>query len=93
MIDTYAHLDSERYKDRREVCERSAERGEGAIVVPGINQASHLTVIGLAAQFPGLVYAAAGLHPEVPAMERRDIPAFLPPCALETSPIRPAPKV
>jgi TatD DNase family protein len=47
-----------------------------AIIVPGISQASNLTVLDLAGRFPGLMYAAAGLHPELPAMDRRDIDAL-----------------
>jgi TatD DNase family protein len=76
MIDTHIHLDSARYDDRAAICERSAGRGVEAIVVPGISQASNLTVLDLAGRFPGLVYAAAGLHPELPAMDRRDIDAL-----------------
>lgn len=76
MIDTHIHLDSARYGDCAAVCERSTERGVEAIVVPGISQASNLTVLDLAERFPGLVYAAVGLHPELPAMDRGDIDAM-----------------
>jgi len=76
MIDTHIHLDSARYGDRAAICERSAARGVEAIVVPGISQASNLAVLDLAGRFPGLVYAAAGLHPELPAMDRGDIDAL-----------------
>ncbi len=77
MIDTHIHLDSARYDDRQSICGRSHRRAVEAIIVPGVNQASNLTVIVLAAQFPGLVYAAAGLHPELPAMDRPDIDALV----------------
>lgn len=76
MIDTHIHFDSARYGDRAAICERSAGCGVEAIVVPGIGPPSNLTVLDLTGQFPGLVYGAAGLHPELPAMDRRDIDAL-----------------
>jgi TatD DNase family protein len=77
MIDTHIHLDSDRYQDATAICERSARRGVEAIVVPGISRSSNLAVLELAARLPGLVYAAAGLHPELPAIDRRDIDAMV----------------
>ncbi|HKD68114.1 MAG TPA: TatD family hydrolase [Candidatus Binataceae bacterium] len=73
MIDTHIHLDSARYTDRAAVCKGSARRGVEAIVVPGINQNSNLAVLKLVSDFPGLVYGAAGLHPELPSIDRSDI--------------------
>lgn len=77
MIDTHIHLDSARYDDPAALCRRSAQRGMEAIVVPGVSQSSNLAVLELAARFPGLVYAAVGLHPELPAIDRRDIDAMV----------------
>ncbi len=76
MIDTHIHLDSARYDDAAEICRRAAARGVEAIVVPGIDPSSNRAALQLAARFPGLVYAAAGLHPELPALERLDIDAM-----------------
>jgi TatD DNase family protein len=73
MIDTHIHLDSARYQDRDEVCARSRRSGVEAMVVPGINRQSNVAALDMAARFPGLVHAAAGLHPELPAMGRGDI--------------------
>jgi TatD DNase family protein len=73
MIDTHIHLDSARYGDPDGVCRRSAERGVEAIIVPGIDHAANLGILELAARFPGLVYVAAGLHPELARMEQGDI--------------------
>jgi TatD DNase family protein len=73
MIDTHIHLDAAPYIDHRALCERARKRGVEAIVVPGVNQPSNVRVIELARQFPGLVYAAAGLHPELPEMDEGDI--------------------
>jgi TatD DNase family protein len=77
MIDTHIHLDSARYDDPAAVCKRSAERGVEAIIVPGVSRSSNLAVLELAARFPGLVYAAIGLHPELPLIDRRDIEAMV----------------
>ena len=77
MIDTHIHLDSAGYGDCAAVCQRSAGHGVEAIVVPGVSQPSNLAVFELAARFPGLVYAAAGLHPELPVIDRRDIDALV----------------
>src|SRR5260370_23141124 len=43
------------------------------MVVPGVSQSSNLAVIELAARFPSLVHAAAGLHPELPEMGECDV--------------------
>jgi len=76
MIDTHIHLDSARYDDPAAICRRAAERGVEAIIVPGVSVPSNVAVLKLAARFPGLVHAAPGLHPELPAIDRRDIDAM-----------------
>ena len=73
MIDTHIHLDSSRYADPQALCGRCAERGVEAMVVPGVSQSSNIAVLELAARFPGLIHAAAGLHPELPEMGERDV--------------------
>jgi TatD DNase family protein len=77
VIDTHIHLDSTRYGDPQALCRRCVERGVKAMVVPGVSQSSNLAALELAARFPGLVYAAAGLHPELPEMNRQDIDLLL----------------
>jgi TatD DNase family protein len=77
MIDTHIHLDSARYANPETVCERAGQRGVEAIVVPGVNEASNARVIELAQRFPGLLHAAAGLHPELPEMNAGDIDALV----------------
>jgi TatD DNase family protein len=73
VIDTHIHLDSSRYADPQALCGRCAERGVEAMVVPGVSQSSNIAVLELAARFPGLIHAAAGLHPELPEMGERDV--------------------
>jgi TatD DNase family protein len=77
VIDTHIHLDSTRYADARALSRRCLERGVKAVVVPGVSGSSNLAALELAARFPGLVYAAAGLHPELPEMNQPDIDLLL----------------
>ena len=77
MIDTHIHLDSARYTDPQALCRRCAEHGVEAMVVPGVSQSSNLAALELAARFPGLVYAAAGLHPELPEISERDVDTLI----------------
>jgi TatD DNase family protein len=75
VIDTHIHFDSPRY-DHAAICARAVERGVEAMIVPGVSQSSNLIVAQLAQRFP-IVHAAAGLHPELPEMEERDIMILL----------------
>jgi len=63
LVDTHAHLDSERYdSDREEVIARSLAAGVGAIVTVGVDLASSRAAVALAQRHPN-VYATVGIHP------------------------------
>lgn len=76
MIDTHIHFDSPQYHDHAAICARAAQRGVQALIVPGVSPSSNLAVARLAATFP-IVHAAAGLHPELPAIEEKDLDSLL----------------
>jgi TatD DNase family protein len=63
LADTHAHLDMEDFdSDRDKVIERAADAGVRCIVDPGIDAASSQKAL-LLAEAHGIVYAAAGIHP------------------------------
>jgi TatD DNase family protein len=63
LVDTHAHLDSERYDaDREEVIARSLAAGVGAIITIGVDLASSRAAVALAQQYSN-VYATVGIHP------------------------------
>jgi len=63
MIDTHAHLDSERFgHDREEVIDRAFSSGVEAIVNVGTDVDTSLFSMELAAAYGG-IYAAVGFHP------------------------------
>ena len=63
LVDTHAHLDSERYDgDREEVIARALSAGVGAIVTVGVDLASSRAAVALARNYPP-VYATVGIHP------------------------------
>ncbi len=63
LVDTHAHLDSERYDaDREEVIARSLAAGVGAIITVGVDLASSRAAVALAQQYSN-VYATVGIHP------------------------------
>ncbi len=65
LIDTHAHLFWDSYKDDLEqVIEKAKEAGVGKIIVPGTSMESSKQAIELAKKYPGVVYAAVGVHPE-----------------------------
>ena len=75
LIDTHAHLwcpdyyppeaDQPGYYDvLNEVIERAKEVGVEKIIVPGTNIESSKKAIELSQKYPGVIYAAVGVHPE-----------------------------
>lgn len=63
LADTHAHLDFEDFDpDRDEVLRRAADAGVECIVVPGIDVKTSRAAVALAERY-GMVYAAAGIHP------------------------------
>ena len=64
FTDTHCHLDFDVFDvDRSEVIIRAQQAGLGFILNPGIDLPSSKTGIKLAHDYPGLIYAAVGFHP------------------------------
>ncbi|HEV2169483.1 MAG TPA: TatD family hydrolase, partial [Candidatus Binatus sp.] len=64
VIDTHVHLDADQYPDPSGAIKRALDAGVTAIVVPGVGPSSNRKVLELARQFPRVVHAALGFHPE-----------------------------
>jgi TatD DNase family protein len=65
LIDTHAHLFFEDFKDDLEhVLTRAAAVGVEKIIVPGTSIETSKQAIELAKKYSGVLYAAAGVHPE-----------------------------
>ncbi len=65
LIDTHAHLWWDSYReDLEEVIARAREAGVEKFVVPGTDLETSRQAVGLAKKYLGMVYAAAGIHPE-----------------------------
>lgn len=65
LIDTHAHLFFEDYEGKvDEVIERARAAGVGKIIVPGTDLETSKKAVELAQKYRGVVYAAAGIHPE-----------------------------
>lgn len=63
LIDTHAHLDSDRYaKDLDEVLDRAREYGLSHILTVGCDLAGSQACVELANRYPQ-IYAAVGIHP------------------------------
>lgn len=65
LIDTHAHLWFDDYKDNLEqVLARGRSAGVEKIIVPGTDIESSQRAVELAKKYPGVIYAAVGIHPE-----------------------------
>lgn len=71
LIDTHAHLfwpsfaEAPAGKDSlKSVLERAKNAGVEKIIVPGTNVESSQKAVELAKKYPGVIYAAVGIHPE-----------------------------
>lgn len=65
LVDTHAHLWWESYRhDLDNVISRAQKGGVGKIIVPGTDLRSSRKAIELAKKYPGIIYAAVGIHPE-----------------------------
>jgi TatD DNase family protein len=64
LIDSHAHLDFRQFdEDRDAVLHRAAAEGVARILNPGVDVAASRRALALAAAHPGVVSAAAGMHP------------------------------
>lgn len=61
LVDTHAHLDE--IEDIDSALKQAAAAGVEAIIGVGQDLVSNQKIFELAARYPGLVYAAIGLHP------------------------------
>jgi TatD DNase family protein len=61
LIDTHAHLDE--IEDVDSALERARQAGVEAVIGVGQDLASNQKIVELASRYPGVVYAAVGLHP------------------------------
>jgi TatD DNase family protein len=65
LIDTHAHLWFDEFKnDLESVLARAKAAGVEKIIVPGTDIESSKAAMELARKYPGVIYAAAGIHPE-----------------------------
>ena len=73
LIDTHAHLDFPEFaEDLDEVVARAVDAGVTRMISIGTGLASSARAIELAERFPGVVYAAVGIHPNHAPEERAD---------------------
>ncbi len=65
LIDTHAHLWFDDFaNDLDDVLARAHTAGVEKVVVPGTHIASSRKALELAKKYPGVIYAAVGIHPE-----------------------------
>ncbi len=65
LIDTHAHLWWKSYVgEEDEVVRRAEAAGVERVVVPGVDVETSKKAVELAGQYPGVVFAAVGIHPE-----------------------------
>ncbi len=65
LVDTHAHLWWPSFEsDLDEVLVRAKKAGVEKLIVPGTDVASSKEAVELAKKYPGVIYAAVGVHPE-----------------------------
>lgn len=65
MIDTHCHIDDPQFVPELDaLIARQREAGVEAILVPGVNRESLLSVPAVCSRYPGYLFPALGLHPE-----------------------------
>ena len=73
LIDTHAHLDFPEFaEDLDDVVARALGAGVTRMISIGTGLATSARAIALAERYPGVVYAAVGIHPNHAAEERPD---------------------
>ncbi len=64
LVDSHAHIDTSRFDaDRAAVLQAAINGGVTRIVDPGCDLASSRAALALAKSYPGVVFAAIGVHP------------------------------
>lgn len=64
FVDTHVHLNFDGYdEDRTEIIARAQVAGVTRFIVPAVDGVYSRSGVALAAQYPGVVYAAVGYHP------------------------------
>lgn len=75
LIDTHAHLNFPDYKrDLDEVINRSVRNGVTKIICVSSNIGDSQKAIEIAQKYPGVVYAAVGIHPQKTDLANNDSP-------------------
>lgn len=75
LIDTHAHLWWQSYEgDLDMVLARAKEAGVEKMIAPGTNEGTSKQAIELAKKYPGVIYAAVGVHPEEVLDDRFEMP-------------------
>ena len=64
LTDTHCHLNLPEFEhDLDQVMQSARETGLKKILIPGIDLPSSIKAVDLAEKYPGLIYAAVGIHP------------------------------
>ena len=63
LIDTHCHFNHERLSDIEDCLERAAEAGVTQMIVVGFDLTSSRCAVALTEQYPGVLFAAVGVHP------------------------------
>jgi len=75
LIDTHAHLNFPDYeKEEEEIISRALKVGVKKIICVSSNLADSQKAIAIAKKYPGIVFAAVGIHPQQTDPENHDSP-------------------